>query len=275
MKDRPIITTDEMLGALSRSGYLLEAEIAKKLSDLSFFVETNIVIEDPITGKSREIDMAAEFYDWNAPLSGYKAKAKIEFVFEVKNNLFPLVLLNEFDFSPRIEDWIGLKEAVTSPDNIKYDQFENYYEPLVTKNRGSIFSQYCSFQKKKQNDDLMALHPENIHSGLAKIIQYCQESAERWEQEDEDIEVTLERYLRHFLYMPILLIKDDLYELKGSNLNKVDSSILVVNYYHKKQPSMAYVFVVTRNGFDNFISHALQLENEVENKLISLVKKYA
>ena len=36
------ISEEEMLGALSRSGYLLEAEVAKELSRLGFFVETSI-----------------------------------------------------------------------------------------------------------------------------------------------------------------------------------------------------------------------------------------
>ncbi|MEJ1395797.1 MAG: hypothetical protein RPU64_16630 [Candidatus Sedimenticola sp. (ex Thyasira tokunagai)] len=268
-------TTEEMLEALSRSGYLLEAEISKRLIELSFFVETNIVIEDPVSGKSREIDMAAEYYDWNAPASVEKAKAKIEFVFEIKNNIFPLVLLNEFDFSPRVEDWVGLKEAITSPNTVNYDQYENYYEPLIANKRGHIFSQYCSFQKKKQNSELMAMHPENIHSGLAKIIQYCEECAEGWGEESEEDEAHVETYLRHFLCMPVLVIKDNLYELKDGKLIKTDSSILVVNYYHKNLPTMAYVFVITKNGLDSFLEQTLQLESEINDKLIALRKNNA
>jgi hypothetical protein len=51
------ITKKEMLDALGRSGYLLESEIAKTLSHAGFFIESNQVIEDPITGKNREIDL--------------------------------------------------------------------------------------------------------------------------------------------------------------------------------------------------------------------------
>lgn len=268
MKGNEDITTDEMLEALSRSGYLLEAEISRTLRELDFFVETNLVIEDPVTGKSREIDIAAEYYDWNSSSTGVKAKAKakIEFVFEVKNNSYPLVLLNEFDFNPRIEDWMGLKEAITCPESVKYDQYDNYYETLIDRNKGAIFSQYCSFQKKKQNDDLMALHPEIVHSGISKIIQYCDECVERWEPDDEDHEKQEERYLRHFLYMPILLINDKLYQLKEGKLLETNRSILVVNYYRNNQPAMAYVFVVTKEGFQDFMEMALKLEKEVHEK---------
>jgi hypothetical protein len=275
MKEIQDISSDEMLQALSRSGYLLEAEISRKLRELDFFVETNLVIEDPITGKSREIDIAAEYYDWNFPSTGVKAKAKIEFVFEVKNNLYPLVLLNEFDFSPRVEDWMGLKEAITCPQTIKYDRYENYYESLIGKDREGIFSQYCSFQRKKQNEELMALHPENIHTGISKIVQYCEECTERWESDDEDHDNNDESYLRHFLYMPILLVNEGLYELKNGVLLEKDSSIVVVNYIRNNQPSMAYVFVVTKKGFLDFMSMAINLEKEVGEKLVELRKRNA
>ena len=258
-----------MLEALSRSGYLFEAEISKKLRGLNFFVDTNLVIKDPITGKSREIDIAAEYYDWNSPPTGVEARAKIEFVFEVKNNSYPLVLLNEFDFTPRIEDWIGLKDVITCPREIKYDQDDIYYKSLIDKNKKSIFSQYCSFQKKKQIDDLMAFHPENVHAGISKIVQYCEECTESWESDNEDHN---ERCLRHFLYMPILLIKDGLYELKNGELLETDNSILVVNYYRNNHPSMAYVFVVTRKGFQDFMSMAVKLEKQVDEKLVALKK---
>lgn len=56
------ITTKEMLDALNRSGYLLESEISRILDDAGFFIESNQVVEDPITGKSREIDLVAEYY---------------------------------------------------------------------------------------------------------------------------------------------------------------------------------------------------------------------
>ncbi|UJS23573.1 hypothetical protein [Thiothrix winogradskyi] len=115
------ITTDEMYEALSRSGYLLESEVAKKLSEWGFFVETSLVIEDPFSGKSREIDIVAEYYNWDASKSQFHTCAKIEFVFEVKNNIYPLVLLNEFNFNPRVDDYLGLKEATTIPKNVKYN----------------------------------------------------------------------------------------------------------------------------------------------------------
>lgn len=162
------ISKTEMIEALNRSGYLLESEISSFLANQGFFVETNQVIEDSITGKSREIDLIAEYYEHKPERSSYKCASKINFVFEIKNNLFPIVLLTQFSFTPNIEDWMGLKEALTIPEKIDYDTFNSYYESLIHQSKNSIYTQYCSFHKKKENDELMALHPEVIYSGLMK-----------------------------------------------------------------------------------------------------------
>jgi hypothetical protein len=173
---KPIKTTEkEMLDALNRSGYLLEAEISRTLAAAGFFIESNQIIEDPITGKSREIDLIAEYFEYDKDRSSYKTTANLHYVFEIKNNLFPIVLLSRFEFSPNIEDWLGLKEALTLPVGLHYDSHESFYEEIIHKKKAAIYTQYCSFQKKRENDKLMALHPDNIHSGLAKITQYCEE----------------------------------------------------------------------------------------------------
>lgn len=144
------ISKSEMLEALKRSGYLLESEFSAFLANQGFFVETNQVIEDPITGKSREIDLTAEYYEYKQDRSSHKCASGIKFVFEIKNNLFPIVLLTQFSFTPNIEDWMGLKEALNLPENINYDSLDSYYENLIHKPGSRIYTQYCSFHKKKK-----------------------------------------------------------------------------------------------------------------------------
>ena len=51
---------------------------------------------------------------------------------------------------------------------------------------------------------------------------------------------------------------------------ETNRSILVVNYYRNNQPAMAYVFVVTKKGFQDFMEIALKLEKEVDEKLVVL-----
>ena len=143
----------------------------------------------------------------------------------------------------------------------------------MQKKRGSIFTQYCSFQRKKANDELMALHPDNIHSGLSKITQYCEEAIDREERVEGE-----NGYYRDFIYLPVLLISDDLYELKHSDknepkLSKVESSMMVYNYHYKNEASMAYIFVVTKKGFPNFMNSMLKTEEEIETEMIRIRKE--
>lgn len=259
---------NEIIDALQRSGYLFESEIAQYLYRNSFFVESNQVILDPITGKNRELDLIAEYHDWNKPLSDDKCCANIKFVFELKNNTAPIVLMTEYQSSPNIEDWLGLKDYITTPEGLYYNSYDAYYDRLINNDKYSIFTQYCSFQKKKGDKELMALHPENIYSGLAKITQYCEINIEEREKVEEP-----NGYFRHFINLPVLLIADDLFELKLSNdnkpnLTKVDSSILVYNYHdNNNDPTMAFIFVVTKKGFTDFMHSMLKLENDIEENM--------
>ncbi len=266
------LTESEMLNALKRSGYILESEILNYLSKKGFFIEANQVIEDPFTGKSREIDLLAEHHSFIKERSGYKTASKIKFVFEIKNNKFPIVLLNPFEFSPNIEDWMGLKEALTIPEGLHYDWVEGYYEELINTKASSIYSQYCSFHKKKQNDELMALHPDIMHIGLAKITQYCEEMVKLFDKDLIYENPEKDDYFRHFLFLPVLLINDDLYELNNEKLRKTESSILVYNYHYDKEPKIAYIYVITKNGFPAFIESMLELEDKMELRMIEIRK---
>lgn len=258
-----------MLDALQRSGYLLESEIADTLARKGFFVESNQVIEDPITGKSREIDLIGSLWEYDKEKTKYNSVAEIHFVFEIKNNLFPVVLLTPFEFSPTIEDWAGLKEVLTIPKSIDYSSFEGFYEDIIEKSRHLIYTQYCSFDKKKANEELMAIHPENIHSGLSKITQYCEEKVLELDELFAQQE-TKDDYFRHFLFMPVLLINSDLYELRRNKVKKTESAILVYNYYFKKEPKLSYVFVVTKDGFAAFIESMLKIQRGVTERMIKI-----
>jgi len=276
--NRTDLSTAEMLEAIEKSGYLLESEITKYLAAQGYFVESNQSILDPITKKSREIDLVAEYYEYDEKKAKNKTNAIVHFVFEIKNNIYPLILLTKLEFSPNTEIWEGLKEVLTIPEGIKYESYEGFYEELL-QNEDFIYTQYCSFQKKKGNkEELMAIHPENLHSGLTKITQYCDEIVDRWngkDDPDEDLNTYKEDYFRHFLYIPILLINDDLYELdidkeNKTNLRKVEISKLVYNYYYLDEPRTSVIFILTKKGLNQFLPQMRALEEKIVEKMIKL-----
>lgn len=271
--DKINFNEEEILGALERSGYMFESEISKLLSEEGFFIETNTVIKDPFTGKSREIDLIAEFYEQNDEYQKNKCFTKVKYVFEIKNNSAPIVLLTELESNPNIQDWEGLKECWTIPTDLVDFYNSDYWDKLVISKKFSIFTQYCSFQKKNKNDEMMALHPDNIYAGLSKISQYCEQKIESF-----NLDKNPDQYLRLFLYLPILLISDDLYELKYNDekipkLNKSECSLLLYNYHYNEEPKMSYVFVVTRNGLKDLLNFMMETEKQVFDNLVQLRKK--
>jgi len=268
------LSQKDLLEAIKRSGYLFESEISNILAKAGFFIESNQVIEDPITRKSREIDLTAEYYnEYDEERAEYKVCSKINFVFEIKNNTYPLVLMTKFEFSPNIEIWESLKEIQSSPAGIDWSSSEGFYEKLLD-NNVLLYTQYCSFSHKRgqKNKELVASHPEHLYAALSKITQYCEEKKDLWDDREID------EYYRKFLYLPVLLIKDDLYELQINNksdpkLRKVDESKLVFNYYFKGDPRISTIFVVTQKGFKTFMENMIKLERMVEEEMVIAIKQ--
>lgn len=268
MFEKGDLSNEELLDAIKRSGYLLESEISHMLSEAGFFVETNQPLLDPLTGKSRELDLQAEYFDNNNPNFGNKVCSKINFVFEIKNNIYPLVLMTKHEFSPNIEMWDALKQSITIPDEVKGGNVPSYYESLIESNDANIFTQYCSFSEKKdKSKELMACHPEALHSGFSKIVQHCDDMVGTWGEGMAD------EYFRVFLWLPILLINDGLYELDiESNdqptLNKVEWSKLIFNYHRGEIQKNAIIYVVTKHSLKKFLIEMLETGKTIETQMI-------
>ena len=275
----------EIIESLQRSGYLLESEISKYLASRNFFVESNQVIKDPITGKSREIDLTAEYYTYDPERAGHKVATKIRYVFEIKNNIQPVVLLTNYQHSPNQELYDSVKTIRTGniPSNDLEMDFFDHLIPMSDED-GRMYSQYCSFQQKKgETNELMATHPEEIYSGLAKITQYCEEAIEVWDDEGEEPVVSggynKHDYYRNFLYLPVLLIKDDLFELdineqSTPTLRAVPYSRFILNYHFKEDPKTALVYFVTKEGLAGFLQDMLAIEKKIEALMLEQKKQF-
>jgi hypothetical protein len=262
------ISQQDLINAISRSGYLLESEVSHALSKAGFFVETNQTILDPLTGKSREIDILAEYWEYDKNRSEYNVCSKVNFVFEVKNNIFPLVLMTKLEYSPHTDLWGTVKEGRSAPDDFEVYDIEGFYEQLIENSDLNIFTQYCSFSRKSRNQELMASHPEALYSGFTKIVQYCDEMLENFKTWDSD------KYHRFFLWQPILLVKDSLFEMtvdkdKSPVLKEVESTNLVFNYHRNQEPSSALIHLVTRKGLKNFLVNMLDIEKNIEDRVIA------
>jgi len=262
------VTETEMLQSLQRSGYLLESAVARQFVDKGFFVETNQVVKDPFTGKSREIDLQAQNGHYDEESGRLGVYVNIHFTCEIKNNLYPTVLLTPYFFTPFGDERGGLKQGQTGSgfqEELDIDKFPDLFSIYSSYPSARVYTQYCSFTRKDKGKELMAEHPEALYAGLSKITQCCEEFVEYWnnyplkDQEDAD------RVHRNLLYLPVVILKDDLYELNVNGADehvftKVPYSRLLFSYHYKEVPQSAMVYFVSQPGLDSFIDNMLKAE---------------
>jgi hypothetical protein len=223
MSDKEIlearITRDQMAEAVARSGYLLEQRVFPTIEKAGFYVETNPVFADPVTGKSREYDFSAlteiKLYreDWDF--------LWIHLIGECVNNSQPIVFFSAagiVDFLcvqdlkcsgiPLKFPWPQEKDAEMSfQDFFHLDKFHHYCH-------GPYSTQYCSFHHKSGKSEWLAWHDEEHHSlfdTLALATEYeMGESFSSWVLPEKDEEEPFNLNL----FYPLLIIKNELYECK-------------------------------------------------------------
>ncbi len=142
-------TKKDFIQAIKNSGYLFESEIAQFLTKSNFFVETNTIIIDDLTNKSREIDLVTRYNDYLKQNDDFRFTSIFQFVFELKNNDYPLVLMTKLEPTPNTILCESLKETRTFEENTKvYDEPELYLDFIYNLD-SNIYTQYCSFKEKK------------------------------------------------------------------------------------------------------------------------------
>ena len=259
------MTKEQILKAISKSGYLFESEISKFLVDNGFFVESNVIFQDPLSKKNREIDIVAETYNDFSTVDFDRISCKISYYFELKNNDFPLVLLTKLQFNPNTPEDI-FKEVLTVPEGINYDSYSAFIEQLYDKNL-NFYTQYCSFSKKKDNE-FMASHSEELYSSLSKLCWYCEK---RTVETNELFEKMTNNYFRHWLNLPVLLMNNDLYELtiekNKPKLEKVKYSRLLLNYHFNDIPTSTIIYIITKDYLRDWLLEMADIETKVRMQM--------
>jgi hypothetical protein len=137
----PEPTLDDVEECLSRSGYFMESRIISCLSKAGFFVEPSPPFLDPRTGKSRELDFVAEFYDFDNALTHKGVAVKTHFVVEAVNNKFPFVLLTQHPQSPlsNSEDYVKYAYTPISDNPFVSDDLTPNFHPVAIR-ASALFS---------------------------------------------------------------------------------------------------------------------------------------
>ncbi len=258
-------TVSEMIECLRRSGYMLESSVVRSLHSAGFFVEPNQSLHDERTGKSREIDILTEFYNFNPAHSGVCVKTT--FVIEVINNAYPFVLTTQRPWTPSspTDDYIRYittpGEEFTNPflghvDLFKIRGFENW----------QLHSQYCAFTRKKGDSQLMAHHPDDIHSSIQKMAEYSLDAIQNWPFSESD------KYWRLFFWQPVLVLRGDLFVLNDSTeveleLTPSNAGKLEYNFHYRGRPETIVVDIVTEQRLLDLLKEYVAQDEAIEQKI--------
>jgi hypothetical protein len=254
-----------MSEALIRSGYTLESRIISKLVQRDFFVEPNQRILDPRTGKSREIDIVAELFEYDPESSAAKHRVHVSmrFVCEAKNNPYPVALLTELPFSPALSTWESVHEGNTG--FFRENDLEPSFYDFLTKEQ-KIYTQYCSFRPKKgeNESEWMAWHPDDFYDDLEKIISYCRSEAKRVTAMKDDLH-------RLVLCLPVVILGGHLFvaELaeRAVTLRKADAALHMHFDIEEGTQGLSLVLFVTEKHFLKLFEKILQFGRDIQAQI--------
>jgi len=259
---------DEILVCLQRSGYLLESRLIRTLSSEHFFVEPNIAALDPRTGKTREIDLAVEFFDSESARHGISVKTR--FAIEAVSNDLPLVLMTPHP-DPRTEDFESYLKYGTTPDPCPLLDEADLYEVKPAFDMPH-YSQFCCLSRKRKDDALMASHSEDLYSSLQKLAEHIDQevtqfAALTWPPED--------RFWRLWFWEGVLVLGGDLLvaseqENGTISLTEVDQGALIFNFHASDQPRCALIQVVREPRLLSYLNASVSIDNEIALRLRAL-----
>jgi hypothetical protein len=160
------ISDEQIRDALERSGYLLEYRLEQVLRRYRYFVQSSQAYPDPITGKSRELDLAAITA---APVTeDFRNILWPRLLIECVNNTQPMAFFTKTPVAPTAHVF-DLKFSGV-PLKIKSKRrWHKLADFLIMQSyhhhcKGRVSTQYCSFTPKKNTSppQWLAQH-EDIH----------------------------------------------------------------------------------------------------------------
>lgn len=166
-------TRKQLREALLRSGYLVESRLATVLRDRGYYVEPNPPVPDPVTAKSRELDIFA-MSAVNAGPDDSDFLLPVILV-EAENNPVPVLFITA-EHQVRFRHYEDLKMSGipvrvykedgswdSLHDFVGVSKFHHYSE-------GRVATQFCTFKEKdKKAGEWMALHEERHHDSFVKL----------------------------------------------------------------------------------------------------------
>lgn len=253
----------EILGCLRRSGYLLESRIIRALTESRFFVQPNIALIDRRTGKSRELDIVAEYFDYdpNRP----NLSVRTEFVIEAINNFLPLILMTPEPYNP-LADVEAYIRYGTTPSEASFLKHVDVHDAKGVSS-AARYSQYCALTRKKSGDELMASHPDDLYSSLLKLAEFIEDQVAQFNVRDWQPD----EYWRLWFWEGLLVVGGDLLVVDDSgadlSLREVESAPLIFNFHVGEAPRTLVIQVIRESALMPYLTSVIAVDREIRNDL--------
>ncbi len=272
------ITRQESLDALKRSGYLLESRLETILRKAEFRVEANTLIPDP-SGQRRELDLWAGWARCHEFGPKQNGMLSLELVVECVNPPQPVAFITKERLEPffeRVDRWEGLKligspvEVGSTPhhpwtwlaSSLDVKRYHHY-------NTKRVSTQYCSFQKKQNSSEWMALHRDEDHQTFRKLCyatdHFVRDAVNPSQVQDSEWTLTL--------VYPVLVVQGTLYDVRP-----LKRSARVVHSQHLQycctqdingEETPYQIDVVTEAYFPNYVSMLFREMRLMHKRLIN------
>jgi hypothetical protein len=262
------LSLDQIRDCLERSGYLLESRLVRSLTDRGYFVEPNVSISDPRSGKAREIDLVAEYYRYNPDRPTISVHTY--FVIEAINNRLPFVLVTQRPPTPGTDIESYVKYICTPDPSPFIEELDIYGEKEI--DWENLFSQFCALTWKSGNREVMATHPDDVYGSLLKLSEYVEDTIEFWASNDwpED-----DDYWRLWFWQPTLvlggrLIASRLHADGGLELRDTAVGHLEFNWHAGDQPRTTLIDVVTEGFLLERLAKVVGKDEELSQKVFAV-----
>jgi hypothetical protein len=225
--------------ALKRSGYLLESRVERALRARSLEVVANVPYPDPYTGKSRELDLRASgFHKCIGDEGDSEDLLWAELLIECVHPPQPIA----FFLKEKPTEWDSGLERIKvvghpiqeSRARIRHNWYWLMRELGVQDHHhylsGSVASQYCSFERKKNATEWLALHREQDY----EVIRALTAATEFVLQDQYDhMDANFHAFQLVFFY-PVLIIQGRLVSVVESREDLTIDSVDHVSFHQSR-----------------------------------------
>lgn len=267
------ITNEQIRDAVQRSGYLLEYRVEQVLGRHAYAVEANEAYPDPITGKSRELDISAISPE---PItSDYRNTIWPRLLIECVNNPQPIGFFTKVAGAPtaHIYDikFSGLPVKIKKGKNwTKLSDFldmESYHHYCKSR----IATQYCSFTAKKGSSPVawLAQHEEMHFDSFNKL---CFALNHDMDEHYSHAQLRGKETINVQIYYPILVVSGEIIEIMPT---RKEIKLLVAHHVHYIQSYITrgkvqryHIDVVT----EKYLPRLLRLIDRETKKAVRLLR---